>query len=179
VSLLAERIVLLHQAWRRAGIPHAFGGALALAFCTERPRGTIDIDVNVFTETSDAKRVLAALPRGARHNASTLTTLTRDGQVRVLWEHIPVDIFLSTTGFHRLAAARTVWHRFGDANLPFLACRDLAVFKAFFARTKDWADLEEMHRVGLLDVQAVSTVISEYLGPDDERIARLRQIANG
>ncbi len=30
-------------------------------------------------------------------------------------------------------------------KLPFLSCPDLAVFKVFFNRTKDWADLEAMH----------------------------------
>ena len=35
-----------------ARIPHAFGGALALAWCTQRARGTIDIDVNVFVDRS-------------------------------------------------------------------------------------------------------------------------------
>ncbi len=45
---LTERVAALHAALRGAGIPHAFGGALALAFCTAEPRGTQDIDVNVF-----------------------------------------------------------------------------------------------------------------------------------
>ena len=46
--------------------PHAFGGALALAWCTERARGTIDIDLNVFVDGSRAREVLAALPGGVR-----------------------------------------------------------------------------------------------------------------
>lgn len=36
-----------------------------------------------------------------------------------------------------------------------LSCADLAVFKAFFNRTKDWADLEEMRSAGTLDVDGV------------------------
>ena len=43
---------------------HAFGGALALAWCTERARGTIDIDVNVFVDVSRTAEVLSALPDG-------------------------------------------------------------------------------------------------------------------
>ncbi len=49
----------------------------------------------------------------------------------------------------------------------------LAVFKAFFDRTKDWADLEEMSAAGTLDVDAVVGVLVRYLGAEDHRVARL------
>ena len=42
---LVDKIVAVHDALERAGLAHACGGALALAWCTERPRGTSDIDV--------------------------------------------------------------------------------------------------------------------------------------
>ena len=42
---LAQRILALEDAL--AGVPHAFGGALALAYYAE-PRTTVDIDLNVF-----------------------------------------------------------------------------------------------------------------------------------
>jgi hypothetical protein len=51
------------------------------------------------------------------------------------------------------------------------------VFKAFFSRTKDWADLEAMAEAGALDVAAVVGVLAAYLGPDDERIERLLALA--
>jgi len=176
MSLLAERIVQLHRSLQHARIPHAFGGALALAYCTEQARGTIDIDVNIFLDVQDIARLRTALPDGVRLTAAISKRLVADGQARVLWDRIPVDLFLNTTDFHRLAAARVVWHRFSGRQLPFLACNDLAVFKAFFSRTKDWADLEEMQRAGVLDIAAVCSVLAEYLGPDDERITRLRAL---
>lgn len=176
MSVLAEHILELHRSLTRARIPHAFGGALALAYCTEQARGTIDIDINVFIEPGDVPRLRSALPKGVRVTATVAKQLVRDGQARALWDRIPVDLFLNTTDFHRQAAARVAWHSFGGQPLPFLACNDLAVFKAFFARTKDWADLEEMQHTGLLDVTAVCSVLAEYLGPDDERIARLRSL---
>ena len=61
--------------------------------------------------------------------------------------------------------------------VPFLACRDLAVFKAFFDRTRDWADLEDMNAAGTLDHEAVLGVLVRYLGGDDLRVARLRALA--
>ena len=57
MSTLADRIVAVHRSLAKARLPHAFGGALALAWCTQRARGTIDIDVNVFVSAADAARV--------------------------------------------------------------------------------------------------------------------------
>jgi len=64
----------------------------------------------------------------------------------------------------------------GGVKLPFLCCEDLAVFKAFFNRTKDWADLEEMHTAGTLNTQTVAQTIAHYLGADDERVTRLQRL---
>src|SRR5215217_279738 len=61
---LPERIVEIHRALSKAGIPHAFGGAIALAYATLDPRGTSDVDVNIFTPASEPERALAALPEG-------------------------------------------------------------------------------------------------------------------
>lgn len=176
MSLLAERVLLLHRSLHRSRIPHAFGGALALAYCTQQARGTIDIDLNVFLDAEQVSRLRAALPEGLRISAASARQLETQGQARVLWDKIPVDFFLSTTEFHHQVAARVAWHRFGGKEVPFLACNDLAVFKAFFSRTKDWADLEEMLHVGLLDTPTVCSALAEYLGPDDERITRLRNL---
>ena len=90
----------------------------------------------------------------------------------------PVDVFVNTTPFHDQLVDRARVERFMDEEVPFLACRDLAVFKVFFNRTKDWADLEEMHAAGSLDVEAVLGVLVRYLGADDERIGRLRDLAS-
>jgi hypothetical protein len=48
MSVLAERLLEVHAALSEAKLAHAFGGAIALAYCTEEPRGTRDLDVNVF-----------------------------------------------------------------------------------------------------------------------------------
>ena len=177
MTTLPEKVVDLHDAFDRAGLPHAFGGALALAWCTQRARGTIDIDINVFVSMDRAPEVVAALPTLMTWTVDDLGDLDRDGQVRLWWDATPIDVFLSTTAFHDQAAARARWQRFGDVDLPFLSCADLAVFKAFFNRTKDWADLEEMHHAGTLDVDRVLGVLVRYLGPVDERIDRLRTLS--
>jgi hypothetical protein len=173
VTGLPEKIVAVHEALRDASLPHAFGGALALAWCTGRARGTIDIDINVFVDADAGGDVIHRLPPQVRYSRKDLEDARREGQVRLWWDKTPVDLFLNTTEFHRQAAERTRWERFMGRDVPFLSCSDLAVFKAFFNRTKDWADLEEMQAAGTLDVAGVSAILIHYLGADDVRIAKL------
>ena len=116
---ISTKILELNTGFSDARIPHAFGGALALAWCTKRARGTIDIDVNVFVDPLDSDNV------------------------------------------------------FASQIVPFLSCSDVAVFKAFFNRPRDWADLSEMCEAGTLDTNLVVGALVRYLGPHDERIAKL------
>lgn len=171
-----ERAVALNLALDGAGLPYAFGGALALAWCTHDARGTVDIDINVFVAATQTDRVLAALPADVEWSATDRAALQRDGQVRVWSGDTPVDIFLDTTDFHVAASRRTHVERFAGHDVPFLGCSDLAVFKAFFNRSKDWVDLEEMVAAGTLDGDRVLGVLVRYLGGGDERIERLRRL---
>jgi len=174
---LADKIVAVHLALDAARLPHAFGGALALAWCTRRARGTIDIDVNVFIPAPRTGDLLAALPPDVVATDTAVEQLESDGQARLWWANTPVDVFLDTTPFHADVGERIRWEPFVGHDVPFLVCRDLAVFKAFFDRTKDWADLEEMQTAGTLDIEAVAGVLVHYLGPDDPRITRLLTLA--
>lgn len=63
---LVERILAVADALDDGNFPWAFGGAFALAYATAEPRGTRDIDVNVFVEGSRADRVSAMLPAESR-----------------------------------------------------------------------------------------------------------------
>jgi hypothetical protein len=170
---LPEKMLEIHERLQEARIDHAFGGALALAWCTQQARGTIDVDVNVFVGPERTDETLEALPDGIVAAPEDRALLVRDGQARLWWGTTPVDVFLNTTSFHEDVAARVRWEPFAGTRLPFLACQDLAVFKAFFNRTKDWADLEAMRDAGALDVPAVAGVLATFLGGDDDRVARL------
>ena len=174
---LPDKIVRLHRSLEAAGVPHAFGGALALAWCTQRARGTIDVDLNLFVSPDHAEEVVAALPDGVVCGPDDLAAIHADGQVRLWWDTTPVDVFFNTSDFHERLAARARREPFMGADVPFLACGDLAVFKAFFDRSRDWADLEEMAAAGTLDVESVIGVLARYLGGDDPRVARLRALA--
>lgn len=173
---IGAKVVAIHRSLEAGQIPHAFGGALALAFCTLRPRGTSDIDLNVFADPSRRDAVLRNLPAPIDPTQEQSDLLARDGQARLFWDETPVDLFLDTTTFHEEAMLRVQWQDFAGESLPFLGCSDLAVFKAFFDRTKDWADLEEMIAAGSLDRARVLGVLVTYLGGSDPRVERLRTL---
>ncbi len=65
MSELIDKLFAVHDSLTAASLAHAFGGAIALAYCTEEPRGTRDLDVNIFSDSSHAATVLAALPDDA------------------------------------------------------------------------------------------------------------------
>jgi hypothetical protein len=174
---LVEKILTCHDALAAANIPHAFGGALALAWCTASARGTIDVDVNVFAGSDAIRRVLQALPAAVAWNDGDIQRLEADLQHRLWWGSTPIDLFFNSTEYHEQLLPRIRWERFAGQTVPFLSCRDVAVFKVFFDRTKDWADLEAMRDAGTLDVEFVAGVISHYLGADDPRLDRLLLLA--
>jgi hypothetical protein len=177
---LTERISVIHQRLSAAQIDYAFGGALALAWCTEQARGTIDIDINIFLSPETVRRVRTILGPEVVWANEDEAIVERDGQVRVWWLKTPIDLFFNTTPFHEAALTRVRFHSFLGESIPFLGCGDLAVFKAFFNRTKDWADLEAMVAAQTLDVDRVIGVLVQYLGSSDERVARLlRLVAPG
>lgn len=173
---ILSAIVELHDRLDAAGISHAFGGAFALLWCTGEPRTTVDIDLNIFVRPAETQRVLGSLPEEIVASDEDVTQLMTTGQCRLLFDGIPVDVFLDTTPFHDDLRLHVREHQLVDRNLPFLGCNDLAVFKAFSNRRKHWADIEEMLRAGWLDVPYVSGILSDYLGPGDERIRELHTI---
>lgn len=170
---LGERLLALHAALERAGLPHAFGGAIALAYATQEPRGTRDLDVNVFVPSAQAARVLAALPAAVTAGAGDERALVADGQARLWWDDTPIDIFLNYAPIHDKAARHRRLVPFEGRDIPVLGPIELAVFKAMFDRTKDWADIEAMLAAGALDVEAARRELVALVGEDDPRIARL------
>jgi hypothetical protein len=173
---LPSVMVELSRTLEAAGIGHAFGGALALAWCTERARGTIDLDVNCFISLEEIDRLLTALPAGFNRDEQAVQLLRSTGQARFFWGPIPVDLFCNTTAFHDGLERRVRVEHFAGAQVPFLSCTDLAVFKAMFNRPKDWVDLQEVVNAGTCDHDVVAGVLVRYLGVDDERVDRFLRL---
>ena len=155
---LPERLIALHRALTRRRIPHAFGGAIALAYWTLDPRATSDIDINVFLPASEAEKLLRALPPEVAQPEGTAEAIARDGQIRLWWDETPVDLFFDTVPVHDDAARHRESISIARTQIPVLGPVELAVFKAMFDRTRDWADIEAMLVAEQLDIDAVREV---------------------
>jgi hypothetical protein len=173
VSLLARRLLEIHDALQAAHLPHAFGGAIALAYCTEDPRGTHDLDLNVFVAPDRARDVFAAMPEPVASLPGDLEAAERDGQVRLRWEDTPVDLFLDVLDFHREVARGVRWVPFEGRTIPVVGCTALAIFKAMLDRTKDWADIEAMVEGEKLSVPQALATLEEMVGPGSPQARRL------
>lgn len=173
MSLLGQRLLDVHDALSQAGLPHAFGGAIALAYCTAEPRGTRDLDVNVFVDPARAKEVFAALPGGVEATDANVATAERDGQVRVWWEDTPIDVFLDVHRFHAEVADGVRSVAFEGRQIPVLDCTALGVFKVLLDRTKDWADIEEMIAADALNLPHALAWVERLLGPESPTARRL------
>jgi hypothetical protein len=172
--------MLIEAALQAARIPHAFGGAIALAYYAT-PRATIDIDVNVFVESNRAADVLAALRRlGAEGpTESEWVRLRRDGQARIRWGATPLDLFFSYDAFHDACMERRRVYPFGPGEtIHVLAPEDLVVFKAIFDREKDWRDIAELVFVaeGELDTEWITRWLERIVGREDERFRRCVEV---
>lgn len=170
---LPEKLVALHRSLEAGKVPHAFGGAIALAYSTLNPRGTSDIDVNVFAPAANPGPALAALPEGVEQPEGTAETIARDGQIRLWWDGTPVDLFFDYEPIHAEAAANRGFVEFAGTRIPILGADELALFKAMFDRTQDWADIEALIAAGTVDLPRVRELLTGLVGADDARVARL------
>ena len=170
------KVVGLHQALRDAGIPHAFGGAIALVYYGE-PRATIDIDINVFLDSDSFRSLETVLESTGVEVTVTPSVVERDGQFSGYWNRTRVDIFLAYDAVHDAMRrqARTV--PFEGIDLPILSPEHLIVCKVVFDRTKDWSDLEPM-MVGVphLDVEEILKWREHIVGTTDERYRRAEEL---
>ena len=175
---LADKVVQLHDALAAASIPHAFGGALALAYYAE-PRATVDIDVNVFIGPDRLGTVLDALQPFGITRVPPTDRVARDGQARVWWGRNPLDLFFSYDPVHEAMSERVRVVPFGDVEIPILAPEHLLVAKVVFDRPKDWLDIEQMLlTVPALDLDEARRWLRHLLGDDDHRAVRFDELVS-
>lgn len=166
---LERRIVGVHTMLSGASVPHAFGGALALAFYTGEPRGTRDIHVNIFLPVSALDIVRSALAKRIVFTDAQVADAVANDQVRVFWEDTPIDVFFNVTEFHDDVMLGVEHHKFAKLVIPILGADALTVFKAMYNRTKDWADIEAMLEVDSINKSRVIGWLVRLLGVDDPR----------
>ncbi len=171
---LAWKIVAVHDMLDSLGVPHQFGGAIALAWYRS-PRATTDIDVNVTVAPEDAAPVLGAIEHlGVNVTDADRSAIAHDGQARLDWDGSYLDLFFATLELHQQMNQRSRSVRFGPAEIPILSPEDLIVCKAVFDRPKDWVDIEEMVIWGTkIDAPTVLGWIELLLGAESEQHQRL------
>lgn len=143
---LVDLIVAVHRHLETASLPHAFGGALALGYIAE-PRGTVDIDVNVFIGVERLAHIADALePLGYQPPADPDPVPVSGVRFIHQSEPFPLDVFPSLDERYEAIERRIVHHPFGRSRdvLPFLSAEDLCVFKLSFGRPQDWVDLQNI-----------------------------------
>ena len=174
---LSDKVLVIHETLHEAKIPHAIGGALALAYYAE-PRATVDIDINIFVPVERWRDVVGQLASlGVDTSDLDSKALLRDGQCRLWWGDNPVDLFFAYDPIHD--AMRQAIRRvpFAGAAIPVLGPEHLAICKAMFDRPKDWLDIEQMLiATDDLDIAEIERWLTNMVGKQDHRLQHLAEI---
>ncbi len=180
--IVLERALEVHRCLDVVEVPHALGGALALAYHVQEARATRDLDLNVAADPARPEALFGALPAGVPWGAGDVRAVQNTGQVRLLWPHpdgqppIPLDVFFPQHDFHRVIMTRTEQVAMLEATIPIISATDLMVFKMLYDRRKDWADIEELVRFGKVDVDEAKRWLTAIVGADDRRHGTLRDL---
>lgn len=167
-----ELAVKICGALRSAGIEHAVGGALAAGFYAE-PRGTYDLDLNVFVAAEDAQTALNALrDAGVEIGEDAARIVAERGDLFVAHGGCRLDLFFNSIPLQQRAAGRARVVGLLGENIPILSPEDLIVLKLLFNRHKDIVDIERIvAAVGeALDRKYVRAAIIECVGEGDARL---------
>ena len=155
------------------GVPHAIGGALAFGAWGE-PRGTKDVDINVFVEGDRLDDVLAAV-RAAGADVDDALARRQADERGLIVAHWPdgyrLDVFTPSIDFSWEASRTRVKLVTGGRSAWFLSAEAIAVFKLMFFRGKDRLDLARLVELAAsLDRAYVRHHLVEMFGEDDERV---------
>ena len=115
---LSAKVAAVHRSLEEAGVPHAFGGAFALAYYGA-PRPTTDIDVNVFVRAQQS-------------------------ELKLDWEGTPVHFFFSCDPLHEEMEKEVRKAPLGDGTIPLVSPEHLIIRKTLLGRPKDQRDIEQL-----------------------------------
>ena len=176
---LIEKLFAIHEALKARSLPHAFGGAIALAYCVEEPRGTRDLDINVFVGAERAAEVFAALPEGVRIEGADIEQAKRDGQARLFWDGVPVDIFLNNLPLHEEVANGMTWVELQGAQIPVLDCASPSSSRASSPVVETGATSKRLAATAPEEVESALKVVTDLVGADDASCRKLAAKAAG
>jgi len=171
----AESAQRIADVLETAGIPYAIGGALALAVAGV-PRGTADVDVNVFIADDRIDALINVLCQLGIEidKAAAVERARRDGMFVGRWDGMRIDVFLPSIPFSQEAGQTRKRLTDGDGwSGWFLSAEAISVFKLLFFRGKDLIDLERLVAVrDELDHAYVRRWIVDMMGEEDDRVRR-------
>ena len=163
----------LASALDAAGIPYAIGGAIALGAWSD-PRGTHDVDINLFVDHAGLDAALDVLDAaGVVIDRGQARLADQAGDVLVgHYGALRVDVFTPSIPFvwEAMSTRRRLRGPSGEAD--YLSPEAIAIFKLLFFRSKDLVDVEKLVVVQgeSLDRGYIRRWMVEMMGEDDERI---------
>lgn len=169
----AEAVRAIADALSARGVPYALGDALALGVAGV-PRGTRDVDVNVFVELHEldgVMDVLSSLDITIDREASRAKA-ERDGMFVGSWDGMRIDVFVPSIPFSYEAARTAVPITVDGWTGMFLSPEAISLFKLLFFRPKDLVDLGQLVAVRreALDHAYIRRWIVDMMGEDDARV---------
>jgi hypothetical protein len=174
---LLEKVIIVDGALFATDLPHAFGGALALAYYG-KPRVTIDIDVNLFVPIDRWPEVEGALESLPIDLDLDPKELTEERQARLPWDLNPVHLFFSYDDLHAQMPQAIRRVPFAETEIPIVAPEHLVIRKAMLDRPKDWLDIEAILVASeSLDVPEVESWLRRLAGEGDPRVTKFQQVA--
>jgi hypothetical protein len=172
----------LAAALEAAGIPYAIGGAIALGAWSD-PRGTHDVDLNLFVDHDGLDAALDVLSAaGVMIDRTAARSADEAGDVLIgHYGALRIDLFTPSIPFawEAMKTRRRLLGPSGEAY--YLSPEAMAIFKLLFFRSKDLVDVEKLVAIQGqdLDQSYVRRWIVEMMGEDDERVVAWdRLVAN-
>lgn len=164
-----------------AGIPYAIGGAIAYGLWGD-PRGTHDVDINLFVDHDGLDRALDALERsGVSLDRAAARRADAEGDVIVAWcDGLRVDLFTPSIPFS-WEAMKTRVRLVGPLGpASYLSAEAISIFKLLFFRSKDVVDLEKLVAVQGADLDAayVRRWMVDMMQEDDPRVREWDRICS-
>jgi hypothetical protein len=172
-----SRAMRIAESLERLNTPYAVGGAIALGVWGV-PRGTVDVDINVFVEPDLLGGVIEVLNAlGIAIDATRAISESRDrGMFVGDWAGMRIDVFTPSIDFSYEALRTRKRCTVGGVDAWYLSAESIAIFKLLFFRSKDVADLERLVAVAELDARYVRRWIVEMMGEDDPRVVKWDEI---
>ncbi len=173
---LPDKIAAVHESFLKAKLPHAFGGAIAVAYYGE-PRMTKDIDINVFIPSKHWRKMSEALDPLGLDIALEDRDLRNQEDLRLEWEGTSLHLFFSCDPLHEQMEDQVRTVPFANRMIPLVAPEHLVIRKAVLDRTRDWLDIEQII-IGShpLDLEEVENWMERLMGLDDVRRTKLQKI---